>query len=494
MDDTLFTYVVYGHNDSEHNFNNLRYPQDVLRCETCHDTGKGAEGGQWNTNYRAETCGACHVSNLVVSAPDPDTGLSTYAIQHSFPSDPQVNGSCGTCHGAGIADDPLAAHSAVSGSTRLRQDLGDLFKFEILSADLTVNPPTVTIKITDPADGSAYDILTGPEFDEAAGVASLSLWFSWSTDDIYNGDEAGNQLGGGEGRGLRMELDAIQAPGATVDNGDGTFTVTFFQALPTGVGDFMISLGGHPDVNGERAYANSVVFDNPNTTNRRKTVDEKLCNACHYKMAMHGGNRVLGDYRICLNCHNSDLSHDEHVSVDDEDPHLTIGDFFDSVSLGVLVHNIHIGSPTYFAGEFSEVALPIAARLDLCKVCHIAGQYNGPAETARAISIYPGVDGTIWTDDVVDSPWSGICTNCHTSLAAENHMLLNGGELGFVESVDGVPVPDSPLNGPFKGDFTAGTGVPVFSNEACGVCHKAGGIADVAEAHKSVLPPDTGGH
>jgi hypothetical protein len=75
-------------------------------------------------------------------------------------------------------------------------------------------------------------------------------------------------------------------------------------------------------------------------------------------------------------------------------------------------------------------------------------------------------------------------------------MALNGGQLGGGIEVDinGDPVPGT--GAPLKADFTADgvAGVPIFSNEACGVCHKAGGIADVADAHRGVLPPDTGGH
>jgi OmcA/MtrC family decaheme c-type cytochrome len=448
-----------------------------------------------------------------VGAPDATTGLSEYSIQHSFGT-PQVNGSCGTCHGAGVAPTNLEAHSTILGSTRLRLALGEQFKLDILAADLVADPPVVTIKVTNPADESTYDIINDPEFTNSN--ASLNLYFAWSTDDIYNGDELGNVLGARDngdavqnpppddltpGYPLRMSIGAIQAN--AVANADGSFDVTYFTSLPADVGDFMIALGGHPaaavTIGGvesfDRAYAASDVFFPNAAAERPAVVDNDKCNACHGKLAFHGGNRVLGDYRICLVCHNNDLSHFEHVSVDDEEPH-AIGDFFDSVSLGVLVHNIHIGSPTYFAGEFAGVALPIAARLDLCEICHIPGAYNGPRDTARAPSIFQGDDPTIWTDDVADSPWAGICTNCHTSVAAENHMLLNGGQLGGGIEVDagGVPVPGT--GAPLKADFTedGATGVPIFSNEACGVCHKAGGIADIADAHRGVLPPDTGGH
>jgi OmcA/MtrC family decaheme c-type cytochrome len=496
-DDTLFAYVVFGHNDSEHNYNDLRYPQDVLFCETCHDTGKSADGGQWNENYTAEACGGCHVSNLVVSEPDATTGLSTYAIQHSFGT-PVENGSCVTCHGAGVAPTPFEAHSEVPGSTRLRLTLGEQFKFEILAADLVADPPVVTIKITNPLDETTYDIINDAAFTGSA--ASLNLYISWSTDDIYNGDELGNVLGErsdgravqlgtlGPGYPFRMLLSDIQAN--AVANEDGSFDVTYFTSLPANVtGGFMVALGGHPDVDGERAYAESAVFFP--AAERPAVVDNARCNDCHGKLNFHGGNRVLGDYRICLVCHNKDLAHEAHEEVDPGDPPHELVDFFDSVSFDVLVHNIHIGSPTYFGGEFADVALPIAARLDLCEICHKPGTYNGPRDTARAISIYQN-DPLIWTDDVADSPWTGICTNCHVSLAAENHMLLNGGQLGEVVVIDGANTPV----GPFKSEFTADgvAGVPIFSNESCAVCHDAGGIADVTEAHKGVLPPDTGGH
>jgi OmcA/MtrC family decaheme c-type cytochrome len=501
-----YEYVVYGHNDSQHAYGDLRYPQDVLSCETCHDTDKSADGGLWNENYTAEACGACHLGNLVVSDPDPTTGLSTYAIQHAFPSQPQVNGTCVNCHGADVAPTNLKAHSNIARSTRLRLALGEQFKFEILAADMTVSPPVVTIKVSNPLDETVYDIINDPEF--TGGEASLNLYIAWTTDDIYNGDENGNVLGKNSdgcqvgvgipdvcralppGYPLRMTLDAIQAN--ATENADGSFDVTYFTSLPSVPGNPMIGMDGHPDVGGERAYAESTVFfPGPE---RPALVDNAKCNSCHGKLNMHGGNRNLGDYRICLACHNNDLSHFEHVSVDDEDPHLQIGDFFDSVSLGVLVHNLHIGSPTYFAGEFADVALPIAARLDLCEVCHIPGTYNGPRDTARAISIFEGADPTVWTDDIADSPWAGICTNCHTSLAAENHMMLNGGVLGGDIDVDAAGDPVKGTGFPTKDLFTAGTGRPIFSLEGCAVCHKAGGIADVAEAHRSVLPPDTGGH
>jgi cytochrome c peroxidase len=76
-------------------------------------------------------------------------------------------------------------------------------------------------------------------------------------------------------------------------------------------------------------------------------------------------------------------------------------------------------------------------------------------------------------------------------------MLQNGGQLGEVEGVefvDGDPVGGTGT--PLKSDFTedGATGVPIFSSESCGTCHKSGGIADVEEAHMGVLPPDTGGH
>jgi hypothetical protein len=107
-----------------------------------------------------------------------------------------------------------------------------------------------------------------------------------------------------------------------------------------------------------------------------------------------------------------------------------------------------------------------------CETCHVEGGYNGARDNARMFTIEYGVTDELWSDDVVSSPTAGICSNCHTDLPTKNHMVLNGGTL------------DSTTDGTFKGDYTLGTGKPIYSWESCSVCHEAGSIADTAEMHQ----------
>jgi hypothetical protein len=83
--------------------------------------------------------------------------------------------------------------------------------FKILDA-INTGPgqtPTVTIRVEDPA-GTAYNILTDPEFDQvvSGGVAALNLYVQWATDGYYGGDENGLVLGGRQNDGL--DIQAIQ--------------------------------------------------------------------------------------------------------------------------------------------------------------------------------------------------------------------------------------------------------------------------------------------
>jgi OmcA/MtrC family decaheme c-type cytochrome len=104
-----------------------------------------------------------------------------------------------------------------------------------------------------------------------------------------------------------------------------------------------------------------------------------------------------------------------------------------------------------------------------CDICHVTGRYNGPRATARALTTVEG-DNTIWSDDLATSPTAAICTNCHTSQDAINHMVSNGAWFDAVKST-----------------FTetgALPGIPDSGQESCSVCHAAGRIADTAEMHR----------
>ena len=103
-------------------------------------------------------------------------------------------------------------------------------------------------------------------------------------------------------------------------------------------------------------------------------------------------------------------------------------------------------------------------RLNNCEGCHLENTYYPvDATTILATSVDAGADRSTLTDDVAISPNTAVCSACHVSSLAAEHMLQNGG------------------------DFTAGkddTGTMISAGvETCDVCHGPGRSADVKEIH-----------
>ncbi|MDX1498432.1 MAG: hypothetical protein R3176_00960, partial [Woeseiaceae bacterium] len=263
----------------------------------------------------------------------------------------------------------------------------------------------------------------------------------------------------GTGHPNRMYLDVIQYyiannVGASQDNGDGTYTVEYFTALPADfTGRAMVAIGGHPaaigveDADGvvgnQRAAASSVVWY-PAGAERDFAVAADNCNACHKDLQFHGANRTT-NVEICIVCHNADLAENE------------------GFAFGRMIHSIHTASPSYAGGEFAEVTYPQS--IANCDTCHVEGAYNTARVEARAVSLAAGADGTVWTDDIATTPTAQACGTCHMSVAAMGHFNTQGGAVAItkdlIQQVGGLP------NG----------------QEACAVCHGPGNEFDTTRYH-----------
>jgi len=471
-------FIVYGYAErfgQANDFSEVTYPQELLYCETCHEESESTpDGNAWNEYASAKTCGGCHADGLLAENPDPVTGVPTYSFDHVALNFVGADGTCSTCHLGSIATagPALKIHSNIEDSDRQASEAGDNFVYEILSATSTGpgETPVITFRIGKP-DGTAWDIVNDEEFNDSN--ASLNLYVAWSSDEIYNGDELGNSGGArfnppnaieqpwDAGHPYRMYLSALQD--AAVANADGSFTVTYFTALPTEfTGDVVIGLGGHPAWNytlnngttkWDRAYPVSAVFY-PGTP-RNTAFDSAQCNACHERLAFHGGNRV-GNYEICLVCHNPDQAIPEDG-------------ISEAWAMGTMIHAIHSEDATYFDGRFEEVTYPQA--IANCFTCHVepsstTDSYNAARSTARAVSSDNGADLFAWTDDTATTPNTAYCGICHTSTAARGHFVTQGGQ---------VDVPKSDIVG-------AAVGLP-NGQEACSVCHGTGAEFETAKYH-----------
>ncbi len=118
------------------------------------------------------------------------------------------------------------------------------------------------------------------------------------------------------------------------------------------------------------ASGNSVVLSNP-ATQDHLMADVQQCNACHEKLAFHGGGRV--DVQYCVTCHNPGTIDPNSGNV---------------LTLSTMVHSIHsarlLASQVATGGEyytvrttdFSEVGFPQDLRN--CATCHTSANPATP--------------------------------------------------------------------------------------------------------------------
>jgi OmcA/MtrC family decaheme c-type cytochrome len=419
-------YAIWGYNNTEHDFSDVEFPQEIRNCTKCHDgTGTAATNPRWTPQGNAwmipnrQACSSCH-DDIDFTKPLGDPA--------AHPGGPQADDSlCATCH------DPDGGLSvALVHGTFTWQNERAKFKFNILricgkkvnqttglsptlgiAACATGGKPTVTFSVTDPTNGNkAYDILNDPEFTDSN--ARLRVDIAWDTRDYNNTGGSGarparaeqwDALAGGDGTETEYGQDsATPAYAPAVDNGDGTFTMTAGTALPSAAqGTGVVALEG-------RAYSQDTLLPADRTRipikgavayfgitdatpkARRVVVDaETKCDKCHDQLEQHGGTRA-DNAQLCVICHNPNNTDAESgdrpkfanglvsgVGTLDEKKE-------ESIDFKRMIHGIHAGAKTHLADgspahgfrekgmlvtnhDYSEMRFP--GILNDCHTCHL---------------------------------------------------------------------------------------------------------------------------
>lgn len=387
-------YMIYGNQNSLHDYTHVEYPQDIRNCDSCH-TGPQADFHAENPSRRA--CGSCH------SDVNFDTGVG-----HG-PGIPQLNDMlCSGCHPADLPGNGMAvvqAHTLPRNEADFPQIVLELLDVANVAAGVT---PTITFRVNQIISGVTTTLAPGDLNRLAVTVAGFDGpdYASDRTDTISNAN--------------------------STNNGDGTFSFNLLQPLPAdAVGTFAFGLEARDDaIDGTRPAGNNPVVFKAITGDpvpRRHIIDGNKCNLCHDQLRIHGDLRT--DFEYCVLCHRPERTDEARIPAGATDAVATTIDF------KVMIHKIHTGEDlekgyaVYGFGsnhiDFSEVLFP--GRREKCEICHLPGTYSPPAPEGALDTVVTQMGNEI---SRIPST-SASCTGCHDGDAAvahaESFVAINGG-------------------------------------------------------------------
>jgi OmcA/MtrC family decaheme c-type cytochrome len=371
--DLTQTYTIWGHNDGEHDFTEVLYPEALTNCEKCHTAADAAtpDGDNWKNVPTMNACGACH-DNISFAATVPE-GM----VAHTGGARTD-NSACAGCH----SDTVIVGYHTV---TPAAVDTPEFDVTITMTAPangthyVTGEAPVVTVTLAG-VDGSVYTSTANDKGEVGGGLATADL-------DVYGPRAhavpvlgAGSSLlasSANDETGFHFQLDAI-----TDDLAPGTYMVRFEG------GDY-----------GAIASDDYVTMSTKLITFQIGTATEEP--------------KVAGD---CTGCHGDNRMHLQgahpHNAAFNTDECLACHDFSGGYGTQLVrrVHAVHSASGLGADGhdrDWTEITYP--QDVAHCQTCHNS--------TSDAFTEMP-------------NGYALACVGCHGDVAgAPDHIAQNGGDI-----------------------------------------------------------------
>ena len=474
-------YQIKGYGPNLHDWTDLVWTQDIRNCDTCHQENDAntPQASNWRLVPNRAACGTCHYDDG-----DDTNGRNDYMIQdgeHPLGLVLTDDTQCLLCHGPDsvIADGRVQVAKV---HEILTQTESQRFQYNIEGvSDMAVGSmPTVQLSVTNPLDGSYYDILNDAEFTACGGGASrLQVGIAWNTADYTN-------TGSGSAPAQPISISALPcfgAPGSTpVAGSPGVFSVIAGTAIPAGaVGTAAVTIDGHPavDIDGtinRIPVLNAVEYfgiDGVDAMARRAVVDIANCDNCHKELSLHGNNRT-DNPQVCVTCHNPNATDAaKRAQLDPPSQCETeLGLDDTAIDFKYMIHAMHASGETGvpynvcgYGNSAHTFLFHSPGKVANCEGCHDQGTYY-PVDPSKVLgtTVDAGADLSVPTDDRVTSPNTAVCSACHVSDLAADHMMQNGGDFNATKAADSTLI-------------SSGA-------ETCALCHGEGRSADVEVMHK----------
>ncbi|MBM3810332.1 MAG: OmcA/MtrC family decaheme c-type cytochrome [Acidimicrobiia bacterium] len=390
-------YQIIGFQQSVHDYSKVVFPAapDTRNCTVCHETGKGAaQEDAWLKPTRA-ACGSCH-DNV------------NFATGQRHANLPQISDNqCGTCHQPqGELEFDVSIRGAHT-DPRFSRDLpGVVFELNEVRNTNPGQRPVVTFTLKDKR-GNALT---------ASDMSRLALVLAGPASDYRT----------------FVSENALTATAAA----GGRHTYTFTAPVPADAkGTWTIGMEGYRNLTllagtvreqtVRDAGDNKVMHfstDGSPLAVRRRAVSIDKCNACHFDLSLHGGNR--NEVEQCVMCHNPTMT-DAARRPANQMP-------AEAIDFKTMIHRIHSGAeqgrPYIIYGfgntphDYSNVHYPGDRRN--CLGCHI--------NNAEQLPVRPGLGEVTDPRGPLNpaGPTTAACTGCHTTIAAASHALANTTRLG----------------------------------------------------------------
>lgn len=382
-------YRIIGNNQSDHNFSNVAFPNDVRNCEVCHKT---ATQGLNYLNPSRAACGSCH----------DDVNFASGSKHLDLP---QVSDNlCANCH---IPQGELEFDASIKGAHTIPSLSAQLpgVNFTIVKVENTApgQKPTVSFTVKDRA-GNVLD---------AAPMARLRLVLAGPTTDYAN----------------HWQENAV---GAT-RSGD-QYLYTFTNAIPGDAkGTYVVGIEGFRNItlnpgttrampNVRDVGMNQVTYfsvDGSRVVPRRQVVALSTCTTCHGSpfISAHGTARRSTEY--CVICHHANFTDASQRPRPELMP-------AESLHFKTMIHKVHTGEElatdftVYDVGtavNFNELRFPGDRRN--CDKCHVNDSYQLPLPDG----VLPSQSPRGWIKPTTE-PIAAACLACHTQKPAAAHASL----------------------------------------------------------------------
>jgi len=411
-----------------HDYSEVGFPQDLRNCAKCHDGADvddegnllTPQGDNWKTKPTQQACGACH----------DDEDFNDHEGNDFIAEDGTLdNSECERCHTSGGSGGSGGGSGGSGGSSekitvedahwnQLEENAGNYqFNIEDVAYDADTRQVTVSYSVTNPNDGTTYDLTedcTGDcisddkFFNLRLYVASLSLIGASNSIADYTNTLSDRAINGMDDGSHHYTLTLPALPDTAVEQSHGTARVVSIGQvkeanLASGAEDPNTLL----DVPVLNTYQEFVL--DGTLQSRRVVVSDAKCNACHGLLGTASGSNTLvnafhsgarNTVESCPICHNANRASNTLMTDSDPDSEDVLPFFPDTSPFAgrtfnqtyefkTMIHGIHGGekraSPYTQGNPLGDDDSNVVDYSDLvdypgilsdCTTCHVGDSYR----------------------------------------------------------------------------------------------------------------------